>query len=109
MAKSADQRPASPDAAAAASSNLDSVFDSGYSTGIASLHSSQSISGLSIHQPLDSTPSSRKLPDAALDSGLCIHTIDITAESEPSLKTLSAEPELCLTRQSYIPDNEGDT
>lgn len=100
--KSSNQRPASPDA----SSNLDSVFDSGYSTGIASLHSSQSISGLSIHQTQEPT---RKLPDVALDSGLCIHTIDITTESEPSVTTCDKSAEVTLRHESYIPDCEGDT
>ena len=100
---------------AAVAATLDSLFDSGYSTGLVSLNSANSFPSacsLSDH----SADSGLRKRETRTDSGLCIDDVaDEGADSRLSCDSdlvsdkASVRPRMQLDRGAFLSDDEGDT
>jgi hypothetical protein len=94
-----------------AASNLDALFDSGYSAGTVSLHSATSFtSASSIHHVTSPQTSKHRADVHHNDSGLCIDREDsVDGAAVPQPKSPIIECPIRLDPRCFMPDEDGDT
>ena len=86
---------------ASKAATLESLFDSGYSTGLLSLNSTSFASASSI------TADGKREHSHRIDSGLCIDSEDNVATDVHSLT--AGKQALRFDRKAFFPDEDGDT
>lgn len=88
---------------------LESVFDSGYSTGLVSIHSGSNLQGASSidHSITSDDPASQtRMRETRIDSGLCIDSDGCEVQSFDKIDSPQVRRFLPA---AFLPDEEGDT